>query len=194
MYHFALGALVLAALAGPVSAGGIWSVGVRFGMPIVARPWSYGYYYRPYPVYVAPPPVIVQPAAIIPEVQVVQPVYRPQVAAPVPAAVASPVSSTRDEPKTDIEQLLQRLSSPDERIRGEAAIQLGRQKITRAVDPLAATLAGDGSPAVREAAARGLGLIGSTKALPALRRAAQVDTDRDVRNSATFAVDVIQTR
>jgi HEAT repeat protein len=46
---------------------------------------------------------------------------------------------------------------------------------------------------VREAAARALGLIGSARALPALQHAAQADNDRDVRNSARFAVDVIQT-
>jgi len=59
---------------------------------------------------------------------------------------------------------------------------------------LAATLAGDQSPAVRDAAARALGLIGSTKGLPALQRAAQVDNDRDVRRSAQFAVEVIQSK
>jgi HEAT repeat protein len=60
------------------------------------------------------------------------------------------------------------------------------------VDPLAATLAGDRSPAVRDAAARALGLIASPQALPALERAAQADADRDVRRSAQFAVEVIQ--
>jgi HEAT repeat protein len=59
---------------------------------------------------------------------------------------------------------------------------------------LAATLAGDRSPVVRESAARALGLIGSAQALPALQRAAQADSDRDVRRSAQFAVEVIQTR
>ncbi|HEX5270930.1 MAG TPA: HEAT repeat domain-containing protein, partial [Gemmataceae bacterium] len=63
----------------------------------------------------------------------------------------------------------------------------------RAVDALTTTLAGDGSAEVREAAARALGLIGSPRALAALQRAAQGDADRDVRNSARFAADVIQT-
>jgi len=47
---------------------------------------------------------------------------------------------------------------------------------------------------VRESAARALGLIASPSALPALQRAAQVDADRDVRRSAQFAVDVIQSK
>jgi HEAT repeat protein len=93
-----------------------------------------------------------------------------------------------------VEQNLQRLRDRDERVRADAAVQLGRLRAERAVDPLAATLAGDSSPVVREAAARGLGLIGSVKGLAALRRAAQVDGDRDVRHSAMFAVDVIQAR
>ena len=64
----------------------------------------------------------------------------------------------------------------------------------RAIDPLAATLSGDVSPTVRESAARGLGLIASPSALPALQRAAQADGDRDVRRSAQFAADVIQSK
>jgi HEAT repeat protein len=47
---------------------------------------------------------------------------------------------------------------------------------------------------VRESAARALGLIASTKGLPALQRAAQVDEDRDVRRSAQFAIEVIQSK
>ena len=38
-----------------------------------------------------------------------------------------------------------------------------------------------------------IGLIGSPRALTALTYAAQADSDRDVRRSAQFAVDVIQT-
>jgi HEAT repeat protein len=45
---------------------------------------------------------------------------------------------------------------------------------------------------VREAAARALGLIGSSAALPALQQAASTDSDHDVRHSARFAIDVIQ--
>ena len=71
-------------------------------------------------------------------------------------------------------------------------MQLGRGRAAQAVDPLAATLAGDRSPVVREAAARALGLIGSSAALPALQQAASADPDHDVRHSAGFAIDVIQ--
>jgi len=71
-------------------------------------------------------------------------------------------------------------------------MQLGRLRALAGIDPLAATLAGDRSPLVREAAARGLGLIGSPKALPALQHAAMADPDRDVRHSAQFAAEVVQ--
>src|SRR5262249_5883046 len=71
--------------------------------------------------------------------------------------------------------------------------ELGRMKADRAIDPLLAALAGDRSPVVRDAAARALGLIGSPRALTALLHAAQADNDRDVRHSAPFAVEVIQT-
>ena len=38
-----------------------------------------------------------------------------------------------------------------------------------------------------------LGLIGATQSLTALQHAAQADSDRDVRRSAQFSVDVIRT-
>jgi HEAT repeat protein len=103
------------------------------------------------------------------------------------------VTRAPEERPADIDNHLQQLTNPDEKVRADVVIQLGRMRAERAVDPLAATLAGDASPAVRETAARALGLIGSTRALPALNRAAQADNDRDVRNSARFAVEVIQT-
>jgi HEAT repeat protein len=105
------------------------------------------------------------------------------------ATLQAPVADDRQQ---EVEHLLQHLANPDERVRADSALQLGRMRVQRAVDPLAATLAGDRSPAVREAAARALGLIASPKALPALQRAAQADADRDVRHSARFAVDVLQ--
>jgi HEAT repeat protein len=76
----------------------------------------------------------------------------------------------------------------------ESALQLGRLRASDAVDPLAATLAGDRSPQVREAAARALALIGSSKGLPALEQAARADADPTVRHSAEFSIDVIRTR
>jgi HEAT repeat protein len=53
-------------------------------------------------------------------------------------------------------------------------------------------LQADGDPAVRESAARGLGLIADPAALTALEHAAQSDGDRDVRHSAAFAAEVIR--
>jgi HEAT repeat protein len=94
--------------------------------------------------------------------------------------------------QADADRLLQQLTNADERVRADCVMQLGRLKVVKAVDPLAATLAGDRSPTVREAAARALGLIGSPKALTALQNAALADGDRDVRHSAQFAMDVIQ--
>jgi HEAT repeat protein len=71
-------------------------------------------------------------------------------------------------------------------------VQLGRLRDVRAVEPLTRTLQSDGSPAVREAAARGLGLIADASALKALQYAAQADPDREVRHSAQFAAEVIR--
>ena len=53
------------------------------------------------------------------------------------------------------------MASADQRTRSDSVAKLGKLRSTRAIDPLAATLSGDRSPAVREAAARALGLIGS---------------------------------
>jgi HEAT repeat protein len=104
------------------------------------------------------------------------------------------IQSASGAPRSGVENFLQALADPNEKVRADTVIQLGRLRVQEAVDPVAATLAGDQSPAVREAAARALGLIGSSKALPALQRAAQLDNDRDVRHSAQFALEVIQAR
>jgi HEAT repeat protein len=92
----------------------------------------------------------------------------------------------------EVDRNLQLLADPSEKVRLDAVLQLGKMKAARAVDPVAATLAGDRSPQVRDAAARALGLIGSPRGLTALKYAAQADNDRDVRHSAQFAVEVIQ--
>ena len=60
------------------------------------------------------------------------------------------------------------------------------------MNPIARALREDGSPVVREAAARALGLIALPASLSALQNAAQADEDRDVRRSAAFAADVIR--
>ena len=93
-----------------------------------------------------------------------------------------------------VDRYIQHLANPDDRARMEAALQLGRARATEAVEPLSRMLAGDRSPQAREASARALGLIGTPSALPALQQAAQADDDRDVRNSARFAADVIRSR
>jgi len=185
---------------------GGWAIGVNFGLPVYYRPWygccGYPYpytYYQPYPVYVAPPPIYVAPPPLVQAVPAApataatpaapaNPVYRTAQATQTPQA--APVSDTR---QTDLGRHLRELGSSDENVRAEAVLQLGRMRATNALDPVAARLAGDTSPVVREAAARSLGLMASAKALPALERAAQHDADRDVRRSAQFSIEVIQT-
>src|SRR5439155_2017232 len=92
----------------------------------------------------------------------------------------------------EVSQLLQLLNDPDEKIRSESVIQLGRLKADPAVDPLCATLAGDKSPLVRDSAAKALGLIGAPRALTTLIHASKADPDNDVRHSAQFAVEIIK--
>ncbi len=202
---------------------GVFALGVNIGVPAPGyyyrpyyyRPYYYGY---PYPVYAAPypvySPVVVQPAPVVQPVPVTTPTPSYSVPVPEPAPAPAPVPSPTSTSATavprltpvaqtpalvvsqsaDIRHHLQQLANADERVRADSAIQLGRLHAVQAVDPLAATLAGDRSPLAREAAARALGLLGSAQALPALQRAAQVDSDRDVRRSAQFAMEVIQSR
>jgi hypothetical protein len=178
----------------PAHAGGRWAVGVNIGFPGCYRPWYpyYGYYYPSYPPYypvyaVPPPPVVVQPAPVVQTSTAEPPVYASP--APVVTRAASPAPQNGE-----VERHLQLLADPNEQVRIESVLQLGRLSAQHAIDPVAATLAGDRSPAVREAAARSLGLMGSPKALPALQRAAQMDPDRDVRHSAEFALEIVQSR
>lgn len=173
---------------------GDWSIGVNFGAPLY-RPWGYypaygpaygywrPYYYAPASVIYESAPVVIQPA----------PVYVPQRSVVVPArSTSAPDEPTSGAGQSRLEHHLQMLRSPEEAARRDAAMELGRMKAERALDPLTATLAGDQSPVVREAAARGLGLIGAPRSLTALIRAAQADADRDVRHSAQFAVEIIR--
>lgn len=201
IFSSAIAGVVIAAACAPAQAG--WTVGVRVG-PGYYGPWG-PYYYPYYPyraVYVAPPPVVVESPPVV-----VQPApapspspYSPPPSALQPVSGAPPStlpptitrSQFQEVPQTEINRCLQQLRDPDERVRADSVLQLGRFKALSTVDPLAATLAGDRSPMVREAAARALGLIGSPKALPALQHAAVADPDRDVRHSAQFAVDIVQ--
>jgi hypothetical protein len=184
--------LLLSGTGAPAWAGhGFWSVGINIGPPVFYRPWypCCPYYYSP--VYVAPPPVIVAPASVVQPVPVATPAYAQAPAAPAPIIARA---SSAEPMLADTQRHLELLASPSDNVRAESAIQLGRLRAPQAVDPLAATLAGDRCPQVREAAARALGLIGSSRAIPALQRAAQVDGDRDVRHSAEFALEVIQAK
>jgi hypothetical protein len=186
-----LGTLAWLGVAGNVAHAGRFglAVGINLGGPCCYRPYyPYGYCYPAYPVYVAPAPVVVQqaPAAQPAQLQAASPNLRP-----VPETAQASASSGQ---QNEVRRNLQLLGAADERVRADSVMQLGRLRAPEAVDPLAATLAGDRSPEVREAAARALGLIGSSKGLPALQRAAQIDSDRDVRHSAQFAMEVIQTR
>jgi hypothetical protein len=188
--------LVLAGLAllalpwGTAQAGPRIGVGVYIGGPYYYRPyWGGYYYYRPVvPVYVAPPPIVVQAAPVVETVPgpIISPTPAPQTDLPPPRTI-----ETRAD---EVDRLLQHLSNPDDKVRADVAIRLGRMKARRAAEPLERVLASDRSPEVRDAAARGLGLIGMPASLPALQHAAQSDEDRGVRGSAQFAVEVIRSR
>lgn len=197
----------LGLVSGPVSAGGGWSVGIGIGGPgyyPYPRPWGYGYYrypgiyYRPGPVILETGPVVVQPAPVIQQVPVVtQPTYVTQPYAP--AVVNPPANSpavphppTYSSNQAILEGHLQQLGSNDANARVEAALQLGRLKAQTATSSLETLLRRDPSPAVREAAARALGLIGSPQSLTVLKYAAQSDEDEKVRHSAVFSIDIIQ--
>jgi hypothetical protein len=197
--RLAVGVLVVAVLPwGTAQAGhGCFSLGINLGVPFWGPWWGYPcYYYRPYPVVVAPAPVVVQPAPVVQQVPVVAgtcqaPPPVAQVPATPPPPLATRVAQT-DGRAAEVDRDLQLLANQDERVRAEAAIQLGRMQAQRATDRLTSTLANDASPNVRESAARALGLIGSATSLPALRHAAEADGDRDVRHSAEFAAEVVQ--
>jgi hypothetical protein len=178
--------LVLAAAVGtlfPWTAQAGWGVGVSVGVPVYPRPW-YGYpCYRPYyPYYVVPPPIVVAPAPVVQAVPVA-PVYTP------PAPAPSTVADTRS---GDVDRYLLQLNDPDPQTRTDAILQLGRLRSRKAIDPLGRILASDRSSAVREAAARSLGMIGAAGGLGALQRAASADDNQEVRQSAQFAAEVIR--
>jgi hypothetical protein len=196
----AFAAIVLGGASAAAQAG--WAVGVRVGGPVYYRPWGPYYYpYYPYgPVYAALPPLIVESAPVVAQPPPVPPPPPTVPSGVQPVSQAAPAtlpptvvrSQAQEVSQTDINHYLQQLRDPDERVRADSVLQLGRLKAFSTVDPLAATLAGDRSRMVREAAARALGLIGSPKALPALQHAVLADPDRDVRHSAQFAVEIVQ--
>lgn len=183
------------------------SVGVGYRPGHYYRPYGRGYWYggywRPWypgvgvgfvvpigaPVVAPPPTVVVQPA---PTVATPPPPLPP----PPPPTQVVPAVAPRPPVASNamIDRYIQHLGNPDEAARTEAVLQLGRLQAVQAVGPLTQVLTSDRSPQVREAAARGLGLIGTRSALPALEQAAQADDDREVRKSARYAVDVIRSR
>jgi HEAT repeats len=177
-------------------------VGIGIGFPIYAGPYPYygPYYYpyyQPYPGYVGPAPVYVSPAPQA--VQQPPPVYQQ----PVPTVRAQEAHSpnydeTAPPPKlvgwnqADFGRTIQQLSNQDERVRSDAALELGKMKAQPAIDQLSTMLQSDRSPQARDAAARALGLIGNPRALTALQNAAMADGDREVRHSAQFSAEVIR--
>jgi hypothetical protein len=198
-----LALLALLCLPWAVQAHGGLAIGINFGVPCYYRQyWGGYYYYRPYAVYVDAPPVVLQPAPVVAQ-SPTAPAPAPATASapapeqlrpvPTPTPTAAPAATTAGgEPRDQIDQYLRQMSSADEHIRAGAMVQLGRIKAQRAVEPISQALANDPSPAAREAAARALGLIGSSASLAALQRAAQADDDREVRHSAQFAAEVIR--
>src|SRR5262249_36220816 len=138
-----------------------WGLAIGIGLPVYPRPYyyPYPYYYRPYPyVYAAPPPVVVAPAPVVvqpaPVVQVpAAPTVTPVPAAPAPALgpppsvvpASGPVQANYSENTARVDQLLQQLSSPQENVRRDAALDLGRMKTTKAVDSLVRMLSSDSS-------------------------------------------------
>jgi len=126
-----------------------------------------------------------------------------------PAAVPALRAATRD-PEADVREaaaealglladpvagpdLAALLRDPEKKVRREAVKALGLiGDHERVVDLL--PMLGDRSSDIREEAAEALGHIGSALALPALRRVATEDGDTDVRNTAAFAVRLIEER
>ena len=208
MFHKITAAACFAVLlaAFPPQAQAWVRVGINLGFPIYAGPYygPYGYpYYGPYPYYVGPQPVYVVPSS--PTVVQPAPAYQPAPGyQPVPVAqppqtrsqsYAEPLQQPRlldGQQAGDANRYMQQLSNQEERVRSDAALELGRMKAQPAIDSLSAMLTSDPSPVVRETAARALGLIGSARGLNALQNAAQADNDRDVRRSAQFAAEVIR--
>ena len=168
-----------------------WGVGIRIGVPLY-YPGPYYGYYRPYYPYYYPPPVIVQPVGQVVSVPAVPVPAAPPTLA-VPGAPAVTRAAPPDDPAADpVGGVLQQLSDPSERVRTDAVVLLAKSRAPQAVEPLTNVLAHDRSPAVREAAARALGIIAAPASLPALQTAAQADDDRDVRHSAQFAAEIIR--
>jgi hypothetical protein len=97
----------------------------------------------------------------------------------------------------EIADSLRQLLHLEDQVRLEAVKGLGRRKAYQAIDALTCMVIDDPCPAVREAAARSLGLIGTRSqraqtAVLALERAAREDNDPRVRHAAEFAAEIIE--
>jgi hypothetical protein len=106
-------------------------------------------------------------------------------------------SQDGEPPDEEVDRHLGSLTDAAELQREASARELGRLQATRAVQPLAALVTDDPCPAVRTAAVRALGLIGTRScralsALTALRTAAEHDSDPKVRHNAEFALEIIE--
>jgi hypothetical protein len=199
---------------GPFVGGAALGLGLGLGLGYYGGYYGGYYPYYPYPYYPAyavPPTVIVQSspaesAVYSPQSPPAAPAQSPEQLTPprpLPPAETPPASSggvtqalatgsaARGRP-VDVNTLFRQAHSPQEQERADALVELGRQKVERAVGPLVHALNSDDSPRVREAAARGLGLIGARWSLGALEHAARSDPDPEVRRSAGFAAQVIR--
>jgi hypothetical protein len=190
-----------------------WGYGCGWGYPGFYRPYGFGVAIAP-PIVVGAAPVVVQQPTVVQQPVVVQPAYTPSSAPPpaappsqAPAPLPMPTPTTTTDASAmpevlptravgngsmDMSTALQQLRYGDEQARADAAVVLGRMRAAQAIGPIVKALNSDSSPKVREAAARGLGLIGSPTALSALQYAAQADDDREVRHSASFAAETIR--
>src|SRR5262245_44838850 len=170
--------------------------GIRIGPGYYYGPGQYYYGYG-YPYYVpgsivyeTAPPIVVRQT-----VPVSEGVLAPTAPNPLPPPLPPNVVPTQNVAPTPtrVDSLLSQLRDPSETVRRDAAMDLGRMKAQKAVDPLIQLLSKDASPIARDGAARALGLIASPRSLNALIYASQADNDRDVRHSAQFAVEIIRT-
>jgi len=156
--------------------------GCGIGINIGCYPWYGGYAPYPYPYpypypcatapYVAGPPPLGQnptpPPAPKEETAPTPKPVQPQAALPQPVSGPvdlKPVAATRPS-AGDADHYKSLLLDTEEGVRLDAVTRLGRMRGAQAINALAATLAGDPSPVVREAAARSLDCRNNDTASP----------------------------
>jgi len=99
-----------------------------------------------------------------------------------------PVGLVRADDRTAF--LIERLKSDDFRVRGQAALQLGRSNDDAAVTPLCGALADD-SDFVRNAAAAGLKRLARPAALPCLRSRLAVESNDAAKTQIQQTIDAL---